>query len=216
MSRPSLPASLPGPRRAWPFGAIGNLLQFARDSIGYVSAGQRRFGNVFALVAGGNDPMNSPLPNSVGTVVALGPEFNQRLLSDTHTFLQFIRTGLERSPYRALSAGLLNMNGEKHKQQRRWMMPAFLKSRLDGYFGTMMDLIQTDLADWRPGQQRDLAADMRGLTLRIATKVFFGQEIDPPGARAGAHHRCLGQAQRHAGRLCLPLEPAPDALPPAA
>jgi cytochrome P450 len=160
-------------------------MRFARDSIGYISAGQRRFGNVFALVAGGNQPMHSPLPDSVGTVVALGPEFNQRLLSDNAFFLQFIRTGLEHSPYRALSAGLLNMNGEKHKQQRRWMMPAFQKSRLDRYFDTMMELILADLQAWRAGQHRDLAAEMRGLTLRIATKIFFGQDIDPQAQGLG-------------------------------
>lgn len=178
-SRPKLPASLPGPKPTWYAGSLGNLIEFGKDPIGAINRRLRRFGRLHCLVAGGNSPLNSPLPNSVGTVIAIGPEHNQRLLSDTHSYLQFVRTGLEDSPYRALAAGLLNMNGEKHKQQRRWMMPAFQKSRLDRYYAPMLNIIQSELAQWRPGQRRDLAADMRNLTLRVATKVFFGQDIDP-------------------------------------
>ena len=46
------------------------------------------------------------------------------------------------------------------------------------------------LAGWRPGELRDVHADMMALTLRIAAKTLFNAEVDKDVADIGASLRC--------------------------
>jgi len=179
MSRPALPSTLPGPSPHWLLGWRGTMFHFAQDPLGNILKLRQQYGDVFAFVRGGNAPLNSTIPGCWNSVFALRPEFNQQLLSDPAIYHSSILLGTDGTRFWRLGTGLLNMNGEKHRQQRRLMMPAFHKQRVEGYAATMIDMTAAFLDDWRPGEQRDLIADMRNLTLRIASKVLFGLDVDP-------------------------------------
>ena len=71
--------------------------------------------------------------------------------------------------------GLLNMNGEQHKQ-RRLMMPAFHRKQVEGYRDDMVAFTRQALDGWRAGQSLDVAR-IGHLTLRIACRTLFGLDI---------------------------------------
>jgi cytochrome P450 len=155
----------------------GNLLQFGRDPLGYTENVYRQFGEVAAMVQGGWAPLNSLLPDAAGSILAVGPAYNQQLFSNLEDYQVFLQMGIEGTPFARLGAGLLNMNGEKHRQQRRWIMPSFQKKRVEGYVPDIITLTQDVLDSWQPGQVRNLAHEMRLLTMRIAGKTLFGEDI---------------------------------------
>ncbi len=172
-------ARMPGQKPHWLLGWRGNLIAFNQDPLGNVEKLRQRYGNIFLFVHGGNPPLNSTLPDVHRTVFALGPQYNQQVLSDTNLFYNSILLGTEGTEFWRLGRGLLNMNGEKHRQQRRLMMPAFQKSRIDGYVPVMVETTRQILQGWQVGQRRDLKAEMRHLTMRIASRAFFGLDVDP-------------------------------------
>ena len=183
----AFPAALPGPHPAFLFGWRGNLVRFARDPIGYTTKMRQQFGDLAAFVRGGSGGLNSTFPQCPGVVFAFGPRYNQQLLTNTATFHSTLLTGLENTKYERLICGLLRMNGEQHKQQRRLMMPAFQKKRIEAYAEDIVAITRQALDTWRMGERRDLAADMRQLSLRIAGKILFGlatlEDADNMGRR---------------------------------
>jgi len=58
--------------------------------------------------------------------------------------------------------------------ERKLAMPAFHARRLESYGTDMVDLTERMLAGWRPGEARDISADMSGLTLEIVAKTLYG------------------------------------------
>jgi cytochrome P450 len=174
MSGVRIPSALPGPRPVFLLGWRGNMLRFARDPIGYTTRLHRAYGNIAALVRGGNRPLNSPVTQCPGTVFAFGPRYNQQLLSDPAQFHSNLLLGLEQTAFARLGSGLLNMNDDKHKQQRRMILPAFQKKRIESYVPDMIALARQTLESWSPGTRRDIAQDMRQLTLRIAGQALLG------------------------------------------
>jgi cytochrome P450 len=67
------------------------------------------------------------------------------------------------------------MNGPQHKQQRQLILPPFHKKAVAGYHQLIVELAQEVIGEWSPGR-RDVYADMRAVTLRIASAVLFGHE----------------------------------------
>jgi cytochrome P450 len=111
-----------------------------------------------------------------GPVFVFGQDYNQRVLSDTTVFHNphMTRLAPPGSALHRLWSGLINMNGERHRQNRRRMMPAFQRKRVEGYQSLMGDVIERTTTDWRTGEVRDLAHEMMVLTLRIVTRALFG------------------------------------------
>ena len=185
MPRRHLPWEIPGPTPLPLVGWRGNLLQFGMDALGYTGRLQQRYGPVAALVRGGSAPLNAMIPDSIGSVMAVGPKYNQQLFSNMEDYHIALQLGSEGTKYARLGAGLLNMNGEKHRQQRRWIMPSFQKKRIEGYVPDMVALTQEVLDSWTPGQPQDLARQMRLLTMRIAGKTLFGEDLSDAAGGLG-------------------------------
>ena len=143
----------------------GSLLDFPRDPIACMRALHERHGLLAALEEGG-----------ARIVFAFGPENNQRILSDTGTFHSqfFAIRGPKNSSQRRLTSGLLSMNGEDHKRNRRIVMGPFQKRSIETYRDSLVGLIDEMLADWRPGQLRNVFADMTQFMLRVTSSVLFG------------------------------------------
>ena len=72
-----------------------------------------------------------------------------------------------------LGDGLLTIDGDMHRQQRKLVQPAFHKHRVDRYAATMTQFAQDMLDHWQPGAVVNIASELRQLTLRIITKTLF-------------------------------------------
>lgn len=169
------PARLPGPRHIPLIGWRAYALPFYRDPLGYMLKLRQAYGDVVAWEE--RDPL---------VVFAFGPQYNRQLFSDQELFFSDPFSNIPAPPNSALftlRSGLLNMNSEKHKQQRRLMLPAFHKKHVETYRDDMIALTQRTLDRWYEGQPLDIAAEMRRLTMAIATKTLFGLDV-PPNAES--------------------------------
>jgi cytochrome P450 len=166
LTLPKLPrAPIPGPRAVPLLGTMGSVLRFFGDPVGTLLALHRRYGKLATLADG--DP---------AMIVALHPDYNRQILSDNRLFFNFAQAPLPvpkgSAPERLLDA-LTSMNGDRHKQHRRLLMPAFSKAALDGYRAEMITITEAALAEMRTGETLDLNRAMVELTLRIALKCLF-------------------------------------------
>ena len=151
--------------------AAREYVQFFRDPIGCMRVLQQEYGSLVAL-----GPIAFGEPTKLH-VLAIGPEFNRQVLGDPAKFRatgQFIH-GPNNSAQRRIRFGLTRMNGPQHKQQRQLILPPFHKKAIAGYHDLTVELAQEGIGQWTPGR-RDVYADMRAVTLRIASAVLFGHE----------------------------------------
>jgi cytochrome P450 len=85
--------------------------------------------------------------------------------------------GFERARV-VLGNGLLTSEGDFHLRQRRMLQPAFHRKRVAGYAGIMVEEAARVGEEWDTGDERDVAADMSGLALRVVSRALFGAELD--------------------------------------
>ncbi|MDQ2922117.1 MAG: cytochrome P450 [Acidobacteriota bacterium] len=100
-----------------------------------------------------------------------------------------------KQPLLEYATGLFSVNGGEHRRHRRLLAPAFHKKQIEDYHADMIDITRDVLAGWRTGERRNLHADMMRVTLRIATKTLFGEDLD---GRDG-----LGEALQESLKLVL-------------
>jgi cytochrome P450 len=113
-------------------------------------------------------------------VLAVGPEFNRQVLGDPTRFRPtglFLR-GPKNSAQRRVRFGLTRMTGEQHRQQRQLVAPPFHRTAVQTYHGLMSGLTNQMLERWRTGERYDIYAEMRELTLQIASAVLFSHNPD--------------------------------------
>lgn len=190
----------PGPAPVPGLGAIPHVLEFGRDAIRASSARFARYGDLVSLVRA---PARLVSPRGRAVVIARGAELNREVLTQHDRFhmhalpgplypedeqlaarerpLPGLASAERLRPIRRTLTGLFHVNGDEHRRHRRLLMPAFHKTRLDAYRDDMVALVDEVLADWRPGEVRDVLADMTRLTLRIATKTLFGEDVGERG-----------------------------------
>jgi cytochrome P450 len=120
-------------------------------------------------------------------VFVFGPEYNQRVLSDTQTFHAhfFALRGPRDSAQRRLTSGLLSMNGEEHKRHRRLVMGPFQKKSIVAYHDGLIALAEKLAAEWRPGQVRDVFRDLTRYMLRVTSHLLFGFDRSDLAYRIG-------------------------------
>ncbi|MEO8286866.1 MAG: cytochrome P450 [Chloroflexota bacterium] len=73
--------------------------------------------------------------------------------------------------------GLLFIDDPKHKRERRLIMPAFHRKRIDDYQRVMSAATDQMLAGWRPGVTIDIAHEMHRLALIIAGRTLFNMDL---------------------------------------
>jgi cytochrome P450 len=192
--RGALRGEVPGPR-ATPFlGVQGNLLSFVRDPLAYLDGLFAEHGPIAALVRGRSTRLVSTQPDPPGTVFLYGPELNRQLLSQHATYHKSALSGPlyprgEPHPrtvvLRRMLTGLFDVNDDRHREQRRLLMPAFHKKRIEGYLADMVAVTNDVIERFEPGETRDISRDMNELTLRVATRTLFGADLGQRGLAVG-------------------------------
>src|SRR6478672_2371 len=171
------PAAIPGPRTLPVAGWRLNMLPLLRDPINYMLRLHRTYGDVVSLDPGGDE-----------FVFVFSPELNHQVLSDQMLFfngdLQSNSAGMRIPPDSGaarLLSGITTMNGAKHTQQRRLLMPAFHKRRVEAMRDGMVEIIESRANKLKPGVEIDLLREMKSLTLAVAIKAILGLDPDAEG-----------------------------------
>ena len=76
-----------------------------------------------------------------------------------------------------LSGSLLLADSDSWLHQRKLMLPAFHKERLDTYANAMAEESERAIKGWQSGQRRDIHSDMMRMTLQIVTRTLFGLDF---------------------------------------
>ena len=157
-----LAALPPGPKGHY---LVGNLLDYARDPLGFMAWCSREYGDVVRLRMGG-------LP----LYLLSHPDYAEYVLVKNNR--NFTKSRYFRRELSFLGKGLLNSEGELWRRQRRLAQPAFHRRRINTYGETMVSHAEQMLATWRDGEVRDVHQEMRRLTLGIVAEVLFGVKKD--------------------------------------
>jgi cytochrome P450 len=120
-------------------------------------------------------------------VFLFSPEFNQQVLSDTERYHArfFVVRGPKHSAQRRCTCGLLAMNGEQHRRNRRIVKEPFGLRAISGYGEAIANMADAMLDEWHPGETRDIAEEMRQYMLRVTSRLLFGLEDPEPAYRLG-------------------------------
>jgi cytochrome P450 len=153
-----------------------DLAEFSRDMFLGIRALHREHGPIAAIEDGGQR-----------VVFLFSPEFNQQVLSDTERFEArfFTVRGPKHSSQRRLTCGLLAMNGEQHRRNRRMVKEPFSLRAISTYGETIRRLTEEMLTGWHPGDVRDMAEEMRQYMLRVTSTLLFGLNDPEPAYRLG-------------------------------
>jgi cytochrome P450 len=91
---------------------------------------------------------------------------------------KFIRSrAIQRSKH-ILGDGVLTLDGDAHRRQRRMLQPAFHHQRIAGYGKIMIDQALRCRAQWQSGQVVDISQEMTTITLKIVAKALFDTDIN--------------------------------------
>jgi cytochrome P450 len=170
---------IPGPRPMPVAGHRGNFLSFVVDAVGYLERLHDHYGEIASVARGHND-----------YVCVFSPRYNRIVLSDPDLYHNIdadaspvrMRDG---SPLSRLYAGLTNMNGPRHRRQRRLLASALHRRHVEGYAGEIAAITARHTAAWRAGDEVDLLAEMRTLTMDVAVRTMLGLDPEQEGQRTG-------------------------------
>ncbi len=153
-----------------------DFVEFSRDLLGNFRRLHALHGPIAAIEDGGQR-----------VVLLFSPEYNQQVLSDTERFHArfFTIRGPKRSAQRRCTCGLLAMNGEQHRRNRRIVKEPFGLRAISNYGATILQLTDEMLATWRPGDVRDIAEEMRQYMLRVTSTMLFGLDDPVAACRLG-------------------------------
>lgn len=147
---------------------VGNLIQFRRDPLTFVTAVHRTYGGVASVRI---------LNRTV--VMFFRPEHAQFFMVD---HARSFAAGMGRDVMkRFLGEGLLTTDDPVHRWQRRLVQPAFHKKRVEGYADVMTSQTRQMLDEWRVGDELDIAQALQELTLRIVVKALFNLDLQEQG-----------------------------------
>ncbi len=151
----------PGPQGSL---LLGNLREFSQDMLGFFTRSARDYGDVVRLRLANRTAFLINHPAHIETVLVRQHD-------------RFIKHRFFWGRARALfGQGLVASEGSYWRRQRLLMQPSFNREQLVRYAEIMVAEAETALADWRDGELRDLHEEFTRLTLRIATRAFFGTE----------------------------------------
>src|SRR5690348_3566340 len=151
-----IPFAPPGPKSK---PLVGNLIEFRRDKLAFFTHLAREFGDFAGFRIG-------PRP----VVLLSDPEMIEQVLATQQkNFVKHFVLNLLRP---VLGQGLVTSEVDLWLHQRRMIQPAFQRSHIEDYAGTMVAHTERMLAAWSDGERLDLHTSMMHLTLGIAGKTL--------------------------------------------
>ncbi|MGD9634536.1 MAG: cytochrome P450 [Pirellulales bacterium] len=146
-----------------------DLGEFSRDLFHRIRGLHDEFGPLGVIQDGGQK-----------VAFLFSPELNQQVLSDTTRYQArfFAIRGPKNSAQRRLTGGLLSMNGQQHRRNRRMVKEPFGRRAIATYTDAIARMTDAMLDTWKPGEVRDVAEEMRRYMLQVTSTLLFG--LDEP------------------------------------
>lgn len=141
---------------------LGYFKRFATDTTGLWKMMQKKYGDVFAMKV---------LHNS--SVTLMGQHTTKQILVDEAKHTEN-KEAWETALSELFPNSLMLMDGEEHKYHRSIMLDAFKKPAMAGYFKQMPAIINKTIDEIPKNDTLLCFPFFKLLTLRLATKVFFG------------------------------------------
>ena len=207
--------TIPGPQTLPLIGRTLNVIKFGKDCIGYSNQLFATYGNVVSLAASGGTNIYSPDTDCPGTILAYGPEITRQVTSQHYIYEKRPVSGplyrqkdksKRTQPLNNFGAGLFGVNGEIHLQQRKLMMPAFHKTKVESYRDDMVAMTQYEIDQLSTNQPCAINQLMERLTLRIVTKTLFGEDINLVDSTAGELIQEVLNCQRTSSIKLFPFD----------
>jgi cytochrome P450 len=152
----------PGPK-GLPF--FGSALAFQRDPLRFVRRLQREYGSMATVSI-----------RKLSFVFCFRPEHVRYFLTEQQKNFKKVDRG-RNNLRRVLGDGLLTIDGDYHRQQRRLVQPAFHKRRIESYANVMTQYTEEMLTTWQPSTEIDMSQAMQQLTLRIIGQTLFNVDL---------------------------------------
>jgi len=133
-----------------------------------------------------------------------GPDANRFVLLDKDRIFS------ARKPWmtimgRVFPNGLLLMDGDEHKLNRKIVHSAFTRPALRSYAASMNPMIAAEIAAWhRPGEPFLVFPSLKALTLSLAARVFVGVDLGPESKRMNGAFEDMVAASMSRLRLPIP------------
>jgi len=153
----------------------GNALKFFRNPIAYMTHLRATYGDVAKLVQGSNPTLfyrSSHVQPS--TYFGFGPECNRQILTDIELFQSRPPRGPHTQTAEQMATNLFFINGSRHKQQRKLLMPHFSKNSLKHYHGFVVDYTNAMIDGWKEGEAVELTKALGDTLMYIGSKSFYG------------------------------------------
>ena len=151
-------SAIPGPRE---LPIVGDLFSVTDDPLVHLRALAERHGPLVRFSFLGRRFLLIADPDLVREVLVEKADLFQKAQRDVHILGRF------------LGNGLLTNAGDAHRRQRKLSQPAFHARRIQAYADVMVEYTAAMIGGWSTGEQRDLAEEMRQLTLYIVAKTLF-------------------------------------------
>ena len=142
---------------------LGHALEFGRDPLALFQRA-REHGDVVRIRFG---PFRFYVLNSPGAI-------RQALVGEARKLSKGLNFGRTR---RLIGSGLVMSEGESHHRQRRLMQPAFHRSEIARYVGTMRDVAVPRIRAWPDGGTLALDREMRSITLTVLARTLLSSDI---------------------------------------
>jgi cytochrome P450 len=177
---------------------VGHLLQITRGQLDFLRHVARDYGDVVPVRYG---------PQTV--VLLQHPDLIEEVLVTQQR--NFAKGRFYRLLGPLLGEGLLTSEGELWRRQRRLAQPAFHRERVAAYGDTMVALTERLLEGWRPGEVRDVHADMMRVTLEIVVKTLL--DADAAGEASAVGEALPVALHELNGLMNSPAFLLPEAVP---
>lgn len=141
--------------------AVAQSVRYYRDPYGFLRACHRKYGDWFTV---------KQIP--CGTIVYIAdPEAVRMIFADPGNHLVG-PIGEFMSPI--LGHGLLQLDGEAHARERRWLTPSLAKERVRPLSNEIELLADEEVGTWKVGEPFSLRPRFEALTLRVILRFVFG------------------------------------------
>lgn len=154
---------------------IGNLPEFARDPIKFVTRLQKDYGDVAAFSLMGSK-----------SVLISNPDDVERVLLETGKRYSNGKEGTGATLKPILGNGLVTSEGDFWKRQRKLIAPAFHHQNIKRYADLIVAYSQDMAQTWHDGDVCDIHQEMMLLTQRIIMKALFDVDVLDNASQASA------------------------------
>ena len=167
--------NIPGPVVTPVLGWLPWFLRFALDPLGSLENLRRQYGDLIRL-----DLDRYPV------LIIFDPELNRHILRDPSVFYSYEADLIPLplppdSSIKRVMTGMPLMNGPRHDDHRKTLLPYFHKKFVTRYHDGCIQVAERKAASWNYGMEVDLRTEMEQLAMWLATEPVLG--LDP--AREG-------------------------------